>query len=69
MLNHGAIKDTNSFYYSSIEVLIDFINSINLLTQSSILSLFISNSIFYLSLEYYGCLVVAYSTQFQPLLV
>ena len=28
MLNYGIINNTNSLYYSSIEVIIDFINSV-----------------------------------------
>ena len=44
MLNYETINNTNSLYYSFIEVLIDFINSV------IAIHVFINNSIFYFSL-------------------
>ena len=69
MLNYGTIK-INSFYYSSIEVLIGFINSviaIHVFLKATPLFTSASNTYDRMNFQSESCLVVAYSTHFQPL--
>ena len=70
MLNYEIINNVNSLYYRSIEVLIDFINSVvTLHVFYKQLHFLLQPQITYGRMNFQSarCLAVAYSIQFQPL--